>query len=300
MQVNAFYHFHPLPQDHLPNLRDRLLQQGHALNIRGLMILGAEGVNGTLAGTAETLGRFRSDIERETGISALEYKQSQTHFIPFAKLKVKIRREIVTTGDPTLDPKAVRDSHLTPQQWQEVLLNDPDAVVLDTRNWYETRIGKFKRAVDPGLKCFQEFAEYLPQSGLNKDQKILIYCTGGIRCEKAIVEMQRQGYQNVYQLQGGILRYLEEFPKSEFEGECFVFDYRVAVDQKLEPSKTYRLCPHCGQPGARRLDCIHCGQSAVICDDCFISEHRRTCSKNCAHHHRMGHRFRGLKKRQLV
>jgi UPF0176 protein len=171
-------------------------------------------------------------------------------------------------------------------------MQDPEVVVLDTRNDYEVDIGKFKNARDFRTKEFQEFPESLKQSDIHPDQKVLIYCTGGIRCEKAILAMEEQGYKNVYQLDGGILNYLKEYPDGAFDGECFVFDYRVAVDSRLEPSQQYTLCPHCGQPaGGPVIQCEQCGRDEVICSSCTASG-EATCSKNCSHHRKIGSKSR--------
>ena len=151
------------------------------------------------------------------------------------------------------------------------------------RNRYEIEIGKFQSAIDFGIDEFSEFPEKLSQSGLDKNAPVLMYCTGGIRCEKALIHMREQGYTDVAQLDGGILNYLKEIPESDFTGECFVFDYRVAVDTQLEPTKQYRLCPHCGQPAKTPLSCVQCGRAEVICTACH-TQGQRTCSKNCAHH----------------
>lgn len=157
-------------------------------------------------------------------------------------------------------------------------------MLLDTRNVYETAIGKFRGAVDPKLQKFSEFSDFVTASDIPKNKKVLMYCTGGIRCEKASLEMQRLGFEDVYQLSGGILKYLEEFPDGPFEGECFVFDHRVAVDKNLRPSKQYKLCPHCGNPGDKSISCRKCGAQAIICDGCANNEYKVSCSKNCAHH----------------
>jgi UPF0176 protein len=199
----------------------------------------------------------------------------------FKRWSVQMRSEIVNLQLP--DAKPAQDTHLTPEEWHAML--QEDVMVLDTRNTYETNVGTFKNAVDPKLKNFQEFPEYVRSAGIPKQKKVLMYCTGGIRCEKAIHAMRAQGYEHVYQLEGGILAYLKQFPNAAFEGECFVFDHRVAVDQELKPSARYALCPHCGDPGDKTVACVHCTKSCVICTTCAAHEERQTCSKNCRHHH---------------
>src|SRR5262249_18433563 len=151
---------------------------------------------------------------------------------------------------------------------------------------------------DLNLQEFKEFPKKLKDAGIPKEKKVLIYCTGGIRCEKAILEMNRQGYQSVQQLQGGILNYLREFPQQDFEGECFVFDYRVAVDQGLAPTQAYLLCPHCGQPGKEKVVCSQCGRTETVCRNC-LSRGQQTCSKNCAHHAEIGSNSRKTHRQEL-
>jgi UPF0176 protein len=211
-------------------------------------------------------------------------KESSSTTPPFKRFKVKTREEIVTLGKPDILPLSSADTHLSPEEWHQALL-DEDVIVIDTRNWYETKLGKFKKAIDPELDEFQQWPEYLQKSELPKDKKILIYCTGGIRCEKAIVEMHNQGFENVYQLEGGILNYLQKYPEQSFEGECFVFDHRVAVDQNLQPSQKYKMCPHCGQPGETVISCLECESKAIVCEACRKEKAQNTCSKNCAYHY---------------
>ncbi|MDP6561832.1 MAG: rhodanese-like domain-containing protein [Candidatus Peribacteraceae bacterium] len=141
----------------------------------------------------------------------------------------------------------------------------------------------FEGAIDPRIQTFQEFSDYVENSGIPKDKKVLMYCTGGIRCEKACLEMERQGYENVFQLEGGILRYMKERPHCNWNGECFVFDHRVAVNEEMKPSERYGLCPHCGDPGDRCITCEHCQKPGMMCARCIESMNCRACSKNCAY-----------------
>jgi UPF0176 protein len=163
------------------------------------------------------------------------------------------------------------------------MLQRDDIVVVDARNSYEYNIGKFKNAVDCGTYRFSEFEAFAEQANLPKDKPVLMYCTGGIRCEKASLAMQEKGFNEVYQLDGGILAYLEQFPNGLFEGECFVFDKRTAVDQQLQPTNVYDTCPHCGMPGSESVLCKACNSEQKICSDCSKLAHCHTCSKHCAH-----------------
>lgn len=299
--VSAFYKFVVLKKEDLKELKTRIEKKAEDLKIRGLFLLGTEGVNSTISGPAEGCSKFRDYVATITG--ELTNKDSISSYMPFRAFKLKIKKEIVTLGDTTVVPKSEFLNHLTPKEWKEVLDNDPDAIVIDTRNWYETEIGKFKRALDLNMNEFNEWADKVKElkekHNIEKDRKVLIYCTGGIRCEKAIIEMQKQGFENVYQLEGGILKYFEDIKepqedKAQWEGECFVFDRRVAVDTNLDASEKYTFCPHCGQPAHQEVTCIRCDKPQKICGKCLDSEKEefKTCSKNCAHHHAKGSRVK--------
>ncbi len=284
--VSSFYKFTPISSERTTVLKHELETLAKKYEIQGLMILATEGVNSTVSGIKENVISFIQEVQNLENIGHLETKNSWSDKIPFRRFKVALRNEIVTIGDTALLPNGSH-FHLSPEEWEKSI-QDPNAVVIDTRNWYETKVGKFKNAVELGINEFQEFPAAIKNLNLKKDAKVLMYCTGGIRCEKAILEMNRQGFENVYQLEGGILKYLEEFPNSQWDGECFVFDHRVAVDQKLEPSKKYGLCSHCGQPSDIKISCIRCDAEATPCEACInLGEFNKTCSKNCAHHYRV-------------
>ncbi len=294
IQVAAFYHFGPVPPDALERLSTSLEAKGHDLDLKGLVIFASEGMNGTVSGREREAVLKWLDFASETlGFPKFQPKWSETTDWPFRKFKIRLRDEIVTLGKPEVKPLAPGSStHLSPEAWNRAMESE-DCVIVDTRNWYETRIGTFKGAIDPKLNEFHEFDEYLEAAPLPKDKKVLIFCTGGIRCEKAIVEMHNHGFKNVFQLDGGILNYLEKFPNRNFEGECFVFDNRVAVDQELKASVQYTLCPHCGQPADQKIACLHCDSEAQICITCSPDPSKHTCSKNCANHHRLAPHKKG-------
>ena len=283
--VSTFYKFQKDPSPEKTKLF--LEELAVAKNTRGLIIIGTEGFNATVcAKSAEHLAQFKQDLREYFKVPDLFFKDSKSEVCPFRRFKVKIREEIVTLGDTALVPYEMdgKNHHLTPSQWNEVMKNDAP-VIIDTRNWYETKLGTFKGALNPMTDKFTEFPKYLESRNIPKDKKVLIFCTGGIRCEKGILEVQKQGYKNVFQLYGGILNYLNEYPNDQFEGECFVFDHRVSVDQNMQPTRQYRLCPHCGQPGKTSLTCKRCDSEEFICEDCSELEFKKdTCSKNCAHH----------------
>ena len=170
--------------------------------------------------------------------------------------------------------------NLEPEEW-ETMLNEKENTILDVRNDYEVELGHFKKAKTLHIKEFREFPHKLKELKLPKEKKTLIYCTGGIRCEKALMEMHHQGFKEVYLLKGGILHYLKKLPDKSFYGECFVFDHRVAVDQHGQTTKRYKLCPHCGQAADQEIKCTHCSKPAKICKNCFNKrqKHLITCTK---------------------
>ena len=286
-QVTSFYGFAPIGEAELDEVEGRFRSFAKQTDLCGLIITAKEGLNATLALNSEPISKLKDMVCSIKGFENTSFKDSVTPSKPFKRFKIKRRDEIVTLNRTDLVPSGEHDNHLSPAEWHRTLTEEEDFVLIDTRNRYETDLGVFQGALDPRMEMFSEFGDWVKDSGIPKDQKVLMYCTGGIRCEKAILEMRTQGYENVYQLEGGILKYLEEFPGEKFEGECFVFDHRVAVDQKLEPSDRYRLCPHCGDPGDQRIACERCGKAAVICGDCQEHQEFRTCSKDCSHHHRI-------------
>ncbi len=276
--ITAFYKF--LKIDDVEGVRQTLFDVGANLNLCGLLLVAEEGINGTVAGSKEAIDAFKKNIGDSFG--SVIFKDSMAEEKPFKRWKVTIREEIVAIGNASMHPTSDSNHHLSPQEWNRVI-DEEDVVILDARNTYETAIGVFKGAVDPQTRTFQEFPEFVKKSGIPKDKKVLMYCTGGIRCEKAILAMQEEGYDNVYQLQGGILNYLQQCPEEKFEGECFVFDHRVAVGQQLEPSQRYALCVHCGNPGDMHGNCHLCEKSSIICKACEQSGKPHACSKDCAH-----------------
>lgn len=292
-QISAFYYFKKLDGPEfgsLEQIKKTLETKALELNIKGLLILGPEGINTTCSSNTQgNLDLFKAWIVDYLKLGKVQFKDSYSDHPPFRRYKVKIRDEICTTGIPEMmPPETGLNHHLTPAEWNRVMKEERDAVLIDTRNWYEYQMGTFKGALNPNIEKFTEFPEYIEKQGIPKDKKMLIFCTGGIRCEKGILELQKQGYHNVYQLEGGILNYIAQYPNDQYQGECFVFDHRVAVDQNLEPSKRYVLCPHCGQPGDTPITCVRCDHQDKICVDCAKLEFKKeTCSKNCANQWQM-------------
>ena len=287
LTVCSFYCYQPISEKKLPLLKNLLLKQGEKLSIRGLILLSSEGINATLVGSGTELKNYLQYIKTKTFPFQGKFQKARSW--GFKKLRVKIKKEIVRSGIQDLKPPS-EQTHLTPDQWENAL-KKKQSIVLDIRNHYEVQLGAFKKSKHLNLKKFQDFPASLKNWETPKDKEILICCTGGIRCEKALSEMNKQGFTHVKQLQGGILNYLSQFPKSHFEGDLFVFDHRVSLNQNLKPSEKYQLCPHCGQPGKKVISCCHCQKTCVVCVLC-LDQNKQTCSKNCAYHHRMGHRFK--------
>ncbi|MGE0483340.1 MAG: rhodanese-related sulfurtransferase [Gammaproteobacteria bacterium] len=275
--VAAFYHFTALTD--LPALRAALLAHGHALGVKGSILLAPEGVNGNLAGPRERVEAMLAHLRALTGVEALAVRHAPAAQVPFRRLKVKLKREIVTLGIPALSPPPCAGRRVGPRDW-DALLRDPNVLVIDTRNDYEYRIGTFTGALNPRTGHFREFPRYVADHlGEQRDRPIAIFCTGGIRCEKASAYLLQQGFEQVYQLEGGILRYLAETAPeaSAWQGDCFVFDERTAVDHQLAPA-AYEQCPACrgpvaaaerGQPG------YEAGVSCPACHAELTAERRR-------------------------
>jgi len=218
-------------------------------HIKGTLLLAGEGINGTIAGAPEDIRALLAYLKSFPEFSDLEHKESYADTHPFYRMKVKLKKEIVTMGVAGVNPNDVVGTYVKPEDWN-TLISDPDVILLDTRNDYEVHIGTFKGAVDPKTATFREFPEYVAQHlDKTKHKKVAMFCTGGIRCEKASSFMKQQGFEEVYHLQGGILKYLETVPKEQsmWEGECFVFDQRVAVKHGLEVGE-YDQCYACRMP----------------------------------------------------
>ncbi|MDA9058253.1 rhodanese-related sulfurtransferase [Candidatus Thioglobus sp.] len=220
-----------------------------SLNIRGTLLLAKEGVNGTIAGDNDSIMKSLDYLQKDERLVGLVYKFSYSEKPPFKRLKVKLKKEIVTLGVSDIDPIFSSGTYVKPADWNE-LVNDPDVILIDTRNNYEFEIGSFKGSINPNTETFREFPAYT-KNNLEKyrDKKIAMFCTGGIRCEKSTAYLKSKGFENVFHLQGGILKYLEEVKEDEslWEGECFVFDDRVAVKHNLELGK-YDQCHACRFP----------------------------------------------------
>lgn len=245
--VAALYQFTPFPEP--AALRAPLLELCVARGVAGTLLLAPEGLNGTIAGPADGIEAVLAHIRALPGCAGVEPKYAQAEVMPFGKMKVRVKREIVTMGQPDVDPRAGTGRYVTPQDWNAVIA-DPDTVVIDTRNDYEVEIGTFQGAIDPETSAFGEFPAWWADNAERlAGKRIAMFCTGGIRCEKSTAFLRQQGVDDVVHLQGGILKYLEEVPEAEslWQGACFVFDDRVSVGHGLTPGG-HLLCHACRRP----------------------------------------------------
>lgn len=275
--VAALYKFVLLPE--YESLREPLLRECERLGLKGTLLLAAEGINGTVSGTREGIDGLLSYLKKDSRFADLEHKESLHQDKPFYRMKVKLKKEIVTMGVEGIDPKEVVGTYVKPAQWN-ALISDPEVLVVDTRNRYEYAIGSFERAVDPETETFREFPDYVEKNlDPQKHKKVAMFCTGGIRCEKATAYMKEQGFDEVYHLEGGILKYLEEVPEQDslWRGECFVFDNRVAVNHSLEKG-SYDQCFGCRHPITEEEKCSEQYMKGVCCPRCFdtLTEEQKT------------------------
>ncbi|MDG1473683.1 MAG: rhodanese-related sulfurtransferase [Porticoccaceae bacterium] len=247
-------------------------------SVFGTLLLAREGINGTISGRPVDVEMVLNWLQKHPLLANIDQKHSYHHEIPFYRSKVKLKKEIVTMGIQGIDPKQVVGTYVKPKDWNN-LISDPDVVVVDTRNDYEVEIGSFKDAIDPQTKTFREFPEWAGKNlDRDKHKKIAMFCTGGIRCEKSTAYMKEQGFEEVYHLEGGILKYLEEVPQDQslWEGECFVFDNRVAVDHDLNKG-SYDQCHACRMPITEQEKQSMFYQQGLSCHHCHgtVEEHRK-------------------------
>jgi UPF0176 protein len=268
--VATFYKFVRLPD--FAEKRDSLLSYCEAQGIRGTILLAAEGINGTIAGSRKAIDSVLSFLRSDPRLVDLEHKESYADSGAFDRMKVRLKKEIVTLGLPEINPSDRVGTYVSPKEWNE-LISDPEVTIIDTRNDYEVTIGTFKGAQNPKTASFRQFPDYVRNHlDPTKHKKVALFCTGGIRCEKATSFMMAQGFQEVYHLKGGILKYLEEVPEDEslWQGECFVFDQRVAVREGLAAG-THEMCQSCGHPISEADKTSPHYQEYISCLYCFDS-----------------------------
>jgi UPF0176 protein len=270
--VAALYKFTPFA-DHTA-LQAPLLDCCRARGVKGTLLLAHEGLNGTIAGTDAGIAAVLDHIRGLPGCAELEVKFSRAPSMPFHRMKVRLKREIVTMGQPQIDPLASVGTYVAPADWN-ALIADPDTIVIDTRNDYEVAIGTFQRAIDPQTASFRDFPAWFRARreellGQGQTPKVAMFCTGGIRCEKSTAFLKAEGLEQVFHLQGGILKYLEEVPPeaSLWQGECFVFDQRVSVGHGLVPG-SFALCHACRRPVSPEQQAAPEYEEGVSCPACF-------------------------------
>lgn len=266
--VAALYKFVRL--DDFEQLREPLLALMLAQNVRGTLLLANEGINGTIAGPRAGIDTVLGWLREDPRLADLEHKESFHDEHPFLRTKVKLKKEIVTMGVEGIDPNRTVGTYLSPEEWNAVI-SDPETILIDTRNDYEVEVGTFKGAINPETRTFREFPDYVKDTlDPAKHKKVAMFCTGGIRCEKSTAYLKEQGFEEVYHLKGGILKYLEEMPREDslWEGECFVFDERVTVDHDLNPGE-FDQCHACRRPISDEEKASEKFQLGVSCPKCY-------------------------------
>ncbi len=266
--VCALYKFVTL--ENYEELRQPLHDVMEKNQVRGTLLLASEGINGTIAGSRHAIDTVIDWLKMDARLNDIDCKESLTDNPPFNRTRVKLKKEIVTMGVEGIDPKRIVGTYVNPNEWN-ALINNPDVLLVDTRNDYEFQVGTFKNAINPNTQSFREFPEYV-KNNLNPQQhkKVAMFCTGGIRCEKSTAFLKEQGFNEVYHLKGGILKYLEEVPAADtlWEGECFVFDERVTVNLALEKG-SYDQCNACRMPITEDDKASDKYLQGVSCSHCF-------------------------------
>ncbi|MFM7408458.1 MAG: rhodanese-related sulfurtransferase [Cuspidothrix sp.] len=268
--VAALYKFVSLPD--YKELQTPLLSFCQSQKIKGTLLLAQEGINGTIAGSRQQIDAVLACLRADSRFADLEHKESYTETPPFERMKVRLKKEIVTLGLPEVNPNEKVGIYVKPEAWND-LISNPEVTVIDTRNDYEVTIGTFKGAENPQTQTFRDFPQYVKENlDSSKHKKVALFCTGGIRCEKASSYLLSQGFAEVYHLKGGILKYLENIPQEEslWEGECFVFDERVAVGHGLEIGN-HELCFCCGHPISDADKSSPKYEEGISCPQCFDS-----------------------------
>ena len=270
-KISAFYKFFSVNQP--SSLQKKILNKLSNLLIKGTILVSKEGINGTISSHNHyDLDRSINFLKTISGFDSFDVKYSFSDKDPFIRLKVKLKDEIVSIGDATIDPTKIVGEYVQPEDWNH-LISQEDVLVLDTRNTYEVSIGTFEKSVQPKTTNFREFPDWLESlesSGIDKNKKVAMFCTGGIRCEKASSLMKAKGFSNIYHLQGGILNYMKKVDEknSLWQGECFVFDDRVALNHNLEVG-SYDMCHGCRMPITQEDKLKSEYERGVSCPNCF-------------------------------
>lgn len=249
------------------------------LGIKGKILISKEGINGTVSGIKEQISKYEKNLNKNILFLDIKFKRNTSNEHPFKKTIVRIRNEIVTS-DFNVDINK-KGPYITPKNLKKSLDNNEDLILLDARNNYESKIGKFKNAITPNIKTFKDFKKIIPQLSNLKNKKIIMYCTGGVRCEKASALLMENGFNNVSQIEGGILNYIKQFPNTYFEGRCFVFDDRLSIPTGKN-TFDISICELCHSPSGRYINCSNknCDKLFICCEDCDL-EMNHFCSKKC-------------------
>jgi UPF0176 protein len=266
--VCALYRFVHIDEPEV--MREPLLESMREHGIKGTLLLATEGINGTVAGDRTAIDTLLAALMDDPRFADLTHKESYTDEMPFLRAKVKLKKEIVTLGVAGIDPEKAAGTYVRPKDWND-LIADPDVTLIDTRNDYEVKVGTFTNAINPKTRSFREFPQYVAEHlDPVRHKKIAMFCTGGIRCEKSTAYLKAKGFEQVYHLRGGILKYLEDVPaaESQWRGECFVFDERVTVDQQLRKGR-YAQCNACRMPLSEEDRKSEHYIKGVSCPHCF-------------------------------
>lgn len=282
-QVILYYKFSPIDQP------DQFCEvhraQCEALELHGRVYIAAEGINGTLAGTPDQILEYKKYLWSLPGFDTTEFKDDYSKDMPFVKLKVKTRPEIVSLKPPIpVDPSREQGKYLQPRQWRKLLEREKDYILLDVRNNYESKIGHFQGAITPDVENFYEFPQWLDKANLDKNKKVLMYCTGGIRCEKFSLLMEKKGFKDVYQLHGGIINYAQQEGGVHYRGKCFVFDDRLAVTVNKKEDEPLTHCEITKEPCDTYLNCANLDCNKLfICSKAGAKKWQGCCSEACSH-----------------
>ena len=276
VRIVAFYRFVPIDAPNL--LRDSLRDLCHRLELKGVMLVSEEGLNATMAGSHEGIGMLLEHLDADARFKGLTIKEAQASENPFYRLRVRLKKEIVALGVEGIDPNTLVGTYVTPSRWNE-LIRDPEVTLIDVRNDYEIQAGTFEGAINPQTDHFREFPNWVDANlDPKRNTKVAMFCTGGIRCEKATSYLKSKGFEAVYHLEGGILQYFHDVSPGDslWDGECFVFDQRIAVNHQLEPGET-QLCHACSYPVSeldRQSELFALGVSCPRCHDQWTAEQK--------------------------
>jgi UPF0176 protein len=281
--VILYYNFHPVSDP--KTFRQEHCELCKELELKGRVYVSEEGINGTLAGTTEHINQYKKALRSIPGFENTQFKEDESDDIPFAKLIVKTRREIVALkAEAEIDPAHTPGKHISPEEWRKVMEDQDDYILIDVRNNYESKIGHFEGAIQPDLKYFYDFPEWLEDKSAewDKDKKVLMYCTGGIRCEKFSLLMEKQGFEDVNQLDGGILNYAKEEGGKHFKGKCFVFDDRLVVPVNEEDMEPIAYCEITGKPADTYINCANMDCNKLfVCSEEGAQVYDGCCSEEC-------------------